>query len=37
MIVLVSFCNYIITVELATQMLCMNEYVSFHHALVSHV
>ena len=29
--------QYIITVELATQKLCMNEYVSLHHVLVSHV
>ena len=29
--------QYIITVELATQKLCMNGYVSLHHVLLSHV
>ena len=29
--------QYIITVELATQKLCMNGYVPLHHVLLSHV
>ena len=29
--------QYIITVELVTQKLCMNGYVSLHHVLLSHV
>ena len=29
--------QYIITVELVTQNLCMNGYVSLHHVLLSHV